>query len=537
MNKSSIKRYGGDTTEWFPFSKALKARIASDRFTATHEGYLFDTYPKNRKTGDEILPEEYTLMKVPRPLLYSASNREERVKNKYEIESYSKCNEGFIAMTSSMTKIILSMTEDFLHAGLYEYNNNPRQAWKWLEATYGPSSYGMSEVMFKYLELTSLSMSNEERFTSFIVRLNELRTIVTVDDVFIMALMSCDASRNSCKTLQMLPDRLLETMKFCIRERRDYVETFKSLSHADNEYHMSSTSSNSSHTNKQNKNKNIVQTSPPTSSANAITNSSGDGKKFTGECHVCGKTGHYGRDCRSIKVKTCDHCGKKNHNASDCRIRIAEEAASAKEKSNAKDSNKRKLVTKDTDKDPSAKLKRVEAEFKAARKNLKQARASVNEDRATASDDSDEEDLKDYLELFGRTEEDLPPPRKGKLNAKRVVTINGIRQGLNSLVDTYHNTKQDIALLDSGADKTVTRHLDLLKNSTLESFSAENPGIYLQAANGERMTVTHSGDISPYITDALRSHDVGDITLVSASEIREMDVGSILLPRSMIPQG
>ena len=118
-----------------------------------------------------------------------------------------------------------------------------------------------------------------------------------------------------------------------------------------------------------------------------------------------------------------------------------------------------------------------------------------------------------------------------------MLTVNGIRQGLNSLVDTYHNIKQDIALLDSGADKTVTRHLDLLKNSTLESFSAENPGIYLQAANGERMNVTHSGDISPYITDALRSHDVGDITLVSASEIREMDVGSILLPRSMIPQG
>ena len=310
-SRSSIKKYGGDTTEWIPFSKELKARIASDRFTATHEGYLFDTYPKDKKTGDDILPEEYTLMKVPRPLLYTKSTREERNKNKYEIESYSKCNEGLIAMTSSMTKLILSMTEDFLHAGLHPFNNDPRQAWKWLEATYGPSSYGMSEVMFKYLELMSLSMSNEERFTSFIVRLNELRTIVKVDDVFIMALMSCDASRNSCKTLQMLPDRLLETMKFCIRERRDFVETFKSLSHADNEYHMSSTSANSSHTNKQGKNKNVVQTSPTNPSANAITNSSGDGKKFTGECHVCGKTGHYGRDCRSIKVKTCDHCGKK----------------------------------------------------------------------------------------------------------------------------------------------------------------------------------------------------------------------------------
>ena len=85
-NKSSCDKYGGDTTEWITFSKAMKAAIASDRFTATHEGYLFNVYPKDRITGEEILPAEYVLMKVPRPLLYSTSSHADRVKNKYEIE-------------------------------------------------------------------------------------------------------------------------------------------------------------------------------------------------------------------------------------------------------------------------------------------------------------------------------------------------------------------------------------------------------------------------------------------------------------------
>ena len=534
---------------------------------AVGKRYLLTDWPTDLVNQGEFIVDDEFIEKIPpsaletvaqTPLLDANGNRQfdaqgnvvmhavttvMRKERREVIKAVVDSNEVIQKLRKECQTILSSRCSDTLCLKMAEFDGDAIKSWKYLTVKFGPGSHGHDDKSSAFIATLSYDMEYTDIFTEWLIHFSRKIAYVECNEIHARGLLLCNRKMNG-KTVQVLPDRLMEAVKRCREDNKSYQECIKFITDED-DYQRAHGQ---------------ITPNVKVRALSAIGKTTGSTSSGSMKpCYNCENPGHRVDEC---KLAACGWCKQfeVGHNSKTCPDRLA---AGGRGRNTSTSSKKAIQTREEGNRFDRGNGKRKDDPhqrdvIKAARKSLRQITEVDNEDDDDDEMEQDQMVLRSTSQINGLW--NAPEKRRKNLRMMRVGNIDqektplgrfpekddspifSDRNYMETIVDSdrktcflVNNHALNVAVIDSGAQETVVPNVDCL-SEVHAIYNAEDPSpMSVHTASGESLDVIARGQLKEVPGSALVVKGV-EQTLISGPRLQEQGYWMIMPSMQASPE-
>jgi len=543
---SKENRFNGNKLEFTKLMREIEQAVRSNPLTVEYVDYLSGVYKRREDLLNPSviyydMPYRFTIQAIPEPL----ADRHDRFNERMALIKLNReHNRGVAAFKATLYSMLCERCAESFNTVFAAWGHEPYGIIDYLYSNYGNENLSQSESCANVYIFIMFKFDSSRRLTEERMRYQLYIDLLKISEEMQLAMLR--ATKDEWVPFQLLPDRLIPSLRYTIEHNYSLEDTWSHLITVDTDQHTRGHLSSS-----------IKHSGDHGATVAAVRQNS---KHKTMTCHNCGKKGHISPNCPT--ASTCDNCGKRGHTASDCKSSNKKPQHSGKgtesqtKKKNGTKPSKGQPSTRNGDEsdspeeedDPQEKLYKSTsspskgrgstklqvnqvdthspAQINALIQRVAQLEKSHRDEAYFQRDSDDESESEEEPDLNQRS----VTGRKGayRLMGSSSLGAKKRRLGVNVIRALLAAAGLSRALisslkLDSGADIHITCSTKGMINVTVYTVDDPCP-LIVETADGGPLHIIARGDYNEFLTGVYVCEDVVG-TLISLQQLQNVGLG------------